>query len=123
MNKNDEFVVYILDEAKFYRNHLLSCEVLPLFDGKMITLENVKDIITPFINEIKPRLHENLLRKFQVSLIDFSPIAFDRMLMNSQMHHGDETHLINQANADALLVLYLHFTFYLPDLRSDDLVC
>lgn len=113
---------FLVDEAKFYRNGLLSKEVVPMFDGEMFDENIVKAIINPYLVSIRFMLHEKIQKKLDSYLNEFSLLALDYMYSNPDMHEGDQTCRINQANADALLVTFLSFSCGLSDLCTDDLL-
>ncbi|HAE36672.1 MAG: hypothetical protein UR85_C0008G0010 [Candidatus Nomurabacteria bacterium GW2011_GWF2_35_66] len=120
--KKREFIEFMVIEANQYRNGLLLRSILDLMKGEMLTAENVSKIIIPLLGKIDNMLEENDKEKLRVSLIEFSPIAIDRMKINPGMHRSDGTRAVNKVNIDALLIMYLHFTFDIPTLHSDYLI-
>lgn len=122
--KLTEFAEFLLCEAKFYRNGLLSTDVVPELTGQMITEELVKKLLDPFLVAIKPMLDTKLQAKLISRLEEFAPLALDCMYENPDMHEGDETCLLNQNNADAILTMFLSIVCkpLIFDLNSKDLL-
>lgn len=122
MKFEKQFTDFLMDEAKYYVNGLFATNLLPMLKGERIDEETVRRVINPYLVLISHMLSQKLQQKFDSSLNEFAPLALDCMYINPFMHEGDETCLINEANATALLVTFLSFSCDLQDIHSEDLM-
>lgn len=119
--EQEEFFADLISEATFFRNEKL-IKIVPLFEGKIIDEDIIKKIIDPFLEKIKPMLDDKTYKKLNSKLSQFIPEACDLMFIYSHIHRGDNTRILNQNNADALLTVFLHFCYKIPNLHSDNLI-
>lgn len=119
--EREELIEDLVCDATFYRAEKL-IKLVPLFNGRIIDGDIIKEIINPFLDKIHPMLDERTYNKLSLKLDKFIPEANDLMFIYSYMHRGDNTGILSQNNADALLAMFLHYCYNIPDLHSNDLI-
>jgi hypothetical protein len=109
--------------AKSYRNGILLKEIAPRLAGKLLSRDTVRQVLEPFVEQLMPKLPEDVQRMIKRRLEEHTKSAALIMRTNAHMHNADNSGLMSQNNADAILVDFVNFAcvpldlgFYAKDL-------
>ena len=113
--------------AKSYRNGKLANEIVPQLIGQPINEQTVRQMVEPYITQVNSHLPAETQQMVRSRFETYAPKALERVRVNSHMHHADESGLVLQANADAILTIFvneacapLDLALYAQDLLPDE---
>ena len=100
----------LTNNAKLYRNGKLATEIVPRLVGQPITELEVRQVVEPYIVQINPYLPAETQQMVRTRFEQYAPKALERLKVNSHMHQADESGLMSQNNADAILTIFVNET-------------
>lgn len=98
----------LVKDAVSYRNGMLVTEIVPQLVGQPIDERVVRQMVEPYIAQVNPHLPAKIQQMVRSRFEKYAPKALERMRVNLHMHQADESGLVSQDNADAILTIFVN---------------
>lgn len=106
----------LVAQAKKYRNGKLIKEIVPQIKGQPITQDIVRQVLTPYLDQIMPLLPAEVWPIMCQRFKTYAPKALDWVEVSTHMHNSRQTESLDQDCADALFIGFVNNACFPLDL-------
>jgi len=104
-----DFLVMLCENAKIYKYHDLKT-LLPEIYGQKISIESASRILDPYIKKIEEvEEDQEIIGRIYKQLGEYKKILLESLSNNSHINQYDGNPVINENNANAILVDFVNF--------------